>query len=343
LLRYLIPQVGALSLPIMRVSSRAIARLPAVAASIALGSVSLSGYSFGGGSSPSAAPVAAATAAQILSLSNDYPGVTVAHNVTYETADGVALKLDICLPANETGRPLASRPAIVSIHGGSWAFGSPSEPRWLHVCEWIASTRYVTVSVGYQLAPRYRYPDALHDIQHAVEWLRDASQVNRFHIDPSLIGVFGGSAGGNLAALVGTTGSGSTTRGDRVAAVAELSGPSNLTASGEELPDFYPYVLSYLGCRAFSDSPQAVKASPLFKVKRTDPPFFIGQSTDERIPVVQSSALARRLRSVGVQVTFVTVRGHNHSITMLDHELRRRISNFFHAQLVDNHSDGPMR
>jgi len=94
-------------------------------------------------------------------------------------------------------------------------------------------------------------------------------------------------------------------------------------------------VLSYLKCDTFTNCPQARDASPLYHVDKTDPSFFIGHSTDERIPLVQSTAFVKALRSAGVDVTFVTVKGHEHSIAMLDAAMRSRIAAFFHAKLVN--------
>jgi acetyl esterase len=262
-----------------------------------------------------------------------YPNIPVVQDVRYGTADGQALRLDVCLPQT-TGATLSPRPAIVSIHGGSWAHGDKASIDWRSVCQWLASEGYVTASVDYRLAPAHPYPAAIDDIETAVRWLRAPAQVSRFTIDPTLIGAFGGSAGGNLAALLGTSGTGSLHTGDRVAAVAELSGPANLTASGAELPDFQHYVLSYLGCATLTDCPDATKASPLYQVNSSDPPFFIGHSTEERIPIAQSDALVKRLRSAGVDTTFVTVSGRLHSIAMLDKAMRDRIAAFFQATLV---------
>jgi len=267
---------------------------------------------------------------------HDYPSTTVVKNLTYDTVDGTSEQLNICLPHQKAGATVPARPAIVVVHGGSWAHGDKDDPNWLDVCEWIAYSGFVAAEVNYGLAPVHTYPTAIHEIQHAVEWLRKPALDKRFSIDPTLIGAFGGSAGGNLASLLGTSGSGSTTTGDRVAAVAELSGPSNLTGSGAELTDFYPYVLSYLNCTKFDDCPHAVDASPLYNVDKTDPPFFIAHSLDERIPLVQSTAFVKKLRAAGVDVTFVTVKGHEHSIAMLDLKMRNRIAAYFRAKLVHN-------
>ena len=263
-----------------------------------------------------------------------YPEIPVVRNLQYGTAGGQALKLDVCLPKVEKGATIAPRPAIISIHGGSWARGDKANIDWRSVCQWLASEGYVTASVDYRLAPKHIYPAAIDDVRTAVRWLRAPAQVARFSIDPTLIGAFGGSAGANLAALLGTTGSGSLDSGDRVAAVAELSGPMNVTASGPELADFIPVERAYLGCRSLAACPHARTASPLFHVSASDPPFFVGHSTDERIPLAQAESFVTKLRATGIDVTFVTVKGQLHSIAMLDKGMRDRVAAFFHDKLV---------
>ena len=262
-----------------------------------------------------------------------YTDVRVLPNVRYGTAGGEALKLDVCLP--NSGRvSTTNRPAIVAIHGGSWTIGDKSERDWRTVCEWLASAGYVTVSVNYRLAPAFPYPAGLHDVEHAVEWLRAPQQVKRFAIDPTLIGAIGGSAGGNLAAMLGTSGSGSRSTGHRVAAVAEFSGPTNLTASGKEGSWFIPLEESYLGCHRLAKCPQALSASPASHIDKTDSPFFISHSTREMIPLVQATSFAKRLRDAGVEVTLVTVAGDQHSIITLDAAMRIRVLAFFATHLT---------
>ena len=269
-----------------------------------------------------------------------YPGIRVRANVTYATADGHALRLDVCLPRVGRAKRIAPRPTILVIHGGGWAAGDKSQPDWRNVCEWLASTGYVTASVDYRLAPAHVYPAGIRDVEHAVEWLRAPAQVTRFAIDPTLIGAFGGSAGGNLAALLGTTGSGSLTTGHRVAAVADFSGPTNLTVTGQEETYVVALVNTYLGCRTLAECPSAVPASPLYDVDQTDPPFFIANSTKELIPLSQATSFVNRLRASNVPVTFVTITGDEHSITTLDAAMRARVLDFFAHTLVHVPFDG---
>jgi acetyl esterase len=260
-----------------------------------------------------------------------YPNVKSVSNLSYGTA--AEQKLDVCLPADTAGAP---RPAIIGVHGGSWKGGDKANQSWIGICRWLASEGFVTASVNYRLVPAARFPAQLDDVRAAVRWLREPAQLERFGIDPNRIGAIGGSAGGNLVALLGTEGSGPWDTGSRVAAVAELSGPADLTTAGVATADFQAVQLTYLGCASYASCAAARAASPVYQVDATDPPFFIAHSLNEYIPLQQSQELAAALRSHGVDTTFVTKPGTLHAVAMLDDELRAEIAAFFHARLSDS-------
>lgn len=258
-----------------------------------------------------------------------YPDIPVEVDISYGAVDGVPLLLDACLPPDRD--PDADPvPGIIVIHGGSWREGRKDSVGWRSVCQWIAASGYPAFSIDYRLAPAHPFPAAFEDVQAAVAWLREEAE--RFGVDPERIGVFGGSAGGNLAALLGTSGSGPLDRGSRVAAVVELSGPIDLT--GVDLTDdFAPLQLEYLGCRDFDDCPAAEMASPGTFIDDGDPPFFVAHSTTEKIPIAQSEDFVAALRDAGVDVEYVVADGTLHSIALLDDELKDRILAFYSRTL----------
>lgn len=255
------------------------------------------------------------------------PDVEVIADLEYGAVDGVPLLLDACLPPDRapSAEPV---PGILVIHGGSWREGRKDSVGWRAVCTWLAAAGYPAFSVDYRLAPQHPFPAGFRDVQAAVQWLRDDAQATRFGIDPERIGVFGGSAGGNLAALLGTTGRGDLTVGSRVAAVAELSGPIDLTGVAVT-DDFAPLQLEYLNCATFQNCPQARTASPNLHVDPSDPPFFIAHSTVEKIPLAQSDRFVEELRDAGVSVDYLVADGTLHSIALLDDDLKARILAFY--------------
>ncbi|MGN6326676.1 alpha/beta hydrolase [Pseudolysinimonas sp.] len=262
------------------------------------------------------------------------PNVRVTRDVAYRSDAGIPQTLDVCTP------PTAARAkdpglfaAIVEVHGGSWARGDKADLGWRAICQWLASSGYVVFNLDYRFAPEHPFPAGFDDLRAAVEWIREPAQVTRWDLDPDRVGAFGGSAGGNLVSLLGTTGRGGWTTGSRVAAVVEMSGPADLTGRDVN-PDFVPDQLAYLHCTSEGDCPDARRASPVFQVDPTDPPFFITHSTDEtRIPIAQSEAFAARLRRAGGDTTFVVVQGRAHSIAAMSDDLKTRIAAFYRRTL----------
>ncbi|MCK8610678.1 alpha/beta hydrolase [Agromyces sp. C10] len=253
-------------------------------------------------------------------------------------ADGTLLTLDVCRPPADTVG--GSQPVVVSVHGGSWARGDKANADWRNVCLWLASEGFVAASVNYRLVPEARYPAQIDDVAAAVAWLREPAQVERFDLDPARIGVFGGSAGGHLAALLGMLGDGPLDTGSRVAAVAQLSGPVGLGAAELEADGASEWlrgiVGEFLGCEPAADDaacPQAIEASATAHVDPSDPPVLIGHAADEVVPVGQAERFAATLRASAVPVEVALVPGSAHSIGILDAPLRERVAAFLHTHL----------
>jgi acetyl esterase/lipase len=292
----------------------------------------------GAGAAP---PTPTPTAAALQAVTKD--GVRVIPNIEYGQAGGQKLLLDACLPLSATTSTSdkpdpAPRASIIMIHGGSWTRGDKADPVYRDVCLWLAKSGYPTFAVDYRMDPKFLYPAAFVDVRRAVAWIRNPVQVGRFNLDPTRIAAFGGSAGGNLASLLGTAQAGPLTEGTRVSAVVDLSGPADLTGADAK-PSFVPVQLAFLGCASESNCPAAREASPIFAVTRDDPPFFIANSTNELIPIEQSQRFADALRAAGVRTTFVRVTGGLHSVAMLGPELKERILSFYASTLGANPSE----
>lgn len=105
-------------------------------------------------------------------------------------ADGLALRLY---------RPRAGhRGTLVFAHGGGWVAGDLDNNDAL--CRALAlATGTQVLSVDYRLAPEHPFPAGLDDLERA---LRFAAAGAGGLVDPSLLGVAGHSAGGNLAAAL---------------------------------------------------------------------------------------------------------------------------------------------
>ncbi|MCZ6673772.1 MAG: alpha/beta hydrolase [Verrucomicrobia bacterium] len=108
------------------------------------------------------------------------------------------LTLDLYQPKQASG-PL---PAVIFIHGGGFYKGDPSS--YTAMAMDLAQNGYVTMNIFYRLSGEAPFPAAIQDCKAAVRWAR--ANANKYNIDPNRIGSVGGSAGGHLSGLLGTSG-----------------------------------------------------------------------------------------------------------------------------------------
>jgi acetyl esterase/lipase len=222
------------------------------------------------------------------------------------------LSLDLFLPRG--ARPRAT---VLWIHGGGWTSGSRTnveQARWL-VCE-----GYAVASIDYRLTGVAQFPAQIHDVKAAVRFLR--ARAEEFQLDPERFAAFGSSAGGHLAALLGTSGGEASLEdpaqghpgvSSRVQAVVDWYGPTDLPQMDGQLlappsmcaPGSATHGTAgsaesrLVGCavREPSCAARAAAASPLPRVDPSDPPFLIMHGDrDCVVPQQQSSALAAALR-----------------------------------------------
>lgn len=234
---------------------------------------------------------------------------------TYCTIGGVEDKMDVYLPSASMPRPL---PVAVHVHGGGWISGNRSTgTRFLEMKETLLARGYLVVSLDYRLGPAHKYPSQIQDVKCAIRHLR--SRASRYGLDPGRIGAWGGSAGGQLVALLGTAdgGAGFDDAGgflgvsSEVQAVIALSAITDFT-SPDELRDNYS--------RAFEtwpdpDSPEMIEASPITHVTPDDAPFFflVGDE-DELVLPEQSVRMNLLLQAAGVPSSLLRVLRADHDL-----------------------------
>jgi acetyl esterase len=227
--------------------------------------------------------------------------------VQYGEADGVPLLMDVYFPPGErTGI------GVIVIHGGRWMTGDRTETP----AEEIASQGHVAFSVDYRLAPEHPYPAAIEDLQTAVRFVRE--HAGEYGVDPAKIWAIGGSAGGHLAALLGTLGQGPTTEGARIAAVASWSGPMDLRILSGRSRGLETAATQFVGCTRADESACAAalgEASPVTHLDPSDPPLFIANGTAEPIPFDQAVIMARAAEEAGVEADIWTIEGNLHGFS----------------------------
>ncbi|MDQ3706416.1 MAG: alpha/beta hydrolase [Chloroflexota bacterium] len=235
-------------------------------------------------------------------------------NVTYCTAGGVALKLDLFLAKPSYQGP---RPLLVYVHGGGWTEGDKTWVDRIMSSGELALHGYTVASVNYRLAPLHPWPAQIEDVKCAIRFLRAHSQ--EYNIDPARIGVWGESAGGHLAAMLGLTGpedglegsGGYHEQSSRVQAVVDMFGPADLVAMGAETPQ--NRLMGYLLLGTTPTESRLRNASPVSYASPDDPPFLLMHGEkDDLVSFSHSTALRDSLHAAGVPVTLVSVRNGSH-------------------------------
>ncbi len=257
--------------------------------------------------------------------------VLVSEDVPTAMAPGAGMPVDVCRAEGAT----ELRPAVLAVHGGSWARGDKAHPHWRTICSWLAGEGFVGVSVNYRLAPEHPFPAGADDVAAAVAWAQSPA-AEAYGIDPDRTALLGGSAGGNLSALVAleaAAGAGRT-GAEPVDAVVTLSSPLDLTVGAVTSPTFEQSMLDYLDCAA-RDCERAAAASPQTLVAEGAPPFLVVHGMREQlIPVQQATAFIGALAGAGAPPERELIDSEAHSIGLLDDRLAARIADWLRGMLV---------
>ncbi len=250
-------------------------------------------------------------------------GFTAEYDVKYVPDGDDAQTLDIYYPADKSAKPM---PLLIWIHGGGWSGGSKAGMPYLGQL----SRGYVVASIEYRFSQKAVFPAQIQDCQAAIRFLR--ANADKYAIDPKLVGVGGGSAGGHLAALVGTSGGkdtfpkigGNDAQSDRVQCVCDIFGPTNFwtvikqaeadkdTVNIFKWNDGDPYS-KLIGGGLGEDRAKCDAVSPVHYVSKESPPFLILHGDrDTLVPYAQSEELAESLKKAGVECTLQRLPGAGH-------------------------------
>jgi len=236
----------------------------------------------------------------------------------YARVAGKSLRLDVYRP-KDAGGPL---PLVVWIHGGAWMTGSKDDPR---LALSLVPHGDVVASLNYRLSFETVFPAQVHDCKAAIRFLR--ANATKYSVDAYHLGVWGSSAGGHLAALVGTSGGvealegnvgGNLDSSSRLQCVVDYFGPTDLLAyrgqkTWVKLDAPNSFLVRFVGGPVDEKNPLVPLANPIAYVSKDTPPFFIAHGDkDDTVPLNQSELLVEALRKAGGTVTFEFVKGTSH-------------------------------
>jgi len=202
-------------------------------------------------------------------------------------------------------------PAVLCIHGGGWHGGNRDQFR-PHAQDLVARG-FVAVTPTYRLSDKAAWPAQLLDVQQAVRWVR--ANAKRFGVDPTRLGAVGSSAGGHLAACLGTReDADAVARGEpssRVQCVVDLHGI-------HDLPEMQGHKTEELCRRLCGGSLEQrteawVDASPVhFVGPETAATFLVHDPHDPTVPYEQSALMATALVNAARPLSFLPTPGSGH-------------------------------
>ena len=241
-------------------------------------------------------------------------GVEVVSDIEYLETEHGPLKLDLYRPADIRGK----LPVIVFVHGGGWKGGDKKSG--LKNAAWLVPEGFALASINYRLVDVAAWPNQINDCYAAVRWVRRNAET--YHLDSERIVSWGTSAGGHLAALMGTRPCPENElTSSRVRAVIDWFGPSdlltmppNVVTESRTLEQVSQSNGAKLLRATVMTVPELAKdASALHNVSADDPPTLIMHGDqDTGVPLDQSLRFAQALENAGVPVQLEVVKGAGH-------------------------------
>lgn len=273
-------------------------------------------------------------------LRAEEPSYSRQEDVIYGRKFGTALTMDVFRPKkNANGAAI-----IVAVSGGWFSDHQNIRPAFF---EEYLKRGYTVFAVVHGSQPRFTIPEAVEDMQRAVRYIR--AHARDYHIDPERIGVTGGSAGGHLSLMLGTTGKDGNDKASnpvdrvssRVQAVACFFPPTDFlnygakgkVALGEDTLaafkapfDFLEFDLIYRRFNRVLDEGRRRQIgkmiSPVYHVSKGSAPALIMHGdADKLVPIQQAEIIIARYKEIGVPAKLVVKKGEAHGWRNLDKDI----------------------
>jgi acetyl esterase/lipase len=246
------------------------------------------------------------------------PNIVQRFDVPYSTVENAFGRRDLRSDLFYPKKIKTKLPGVVLVHGGGWRSGDKSMNTPL--AQQLALSGYFVMSVEYQLSLEAKYPAAVYDLKTAVRWLR--SNAKEFQLDENFIAIIGGSAGGQLASLIGATNDnpkfegnqGHTEFSSQVQAVVDLDGLLDFTDPDNMAVKRTAQSADVFWLEGHYDSiPDKWRdASPLYQVTAKSPPFLFINSSQTRFHAGYKGMVAQ-LRSMNIKAEVIELKDTPHS------------------------------
>jgi dipeptidyl aminopeptidase/acylaminoacyl peptidase len=226
-------------------------------------------------------------------IPSDFPkSLVTPKQVTFKSPDGVTVYGQLFEKEGAKGK----KPAVLFVHGGpqrqmllGWHYGDYYSNTYA-INQYLAEAGFVVLAVNFRLGIGYGYEfhkpartywqgaEEYLDVKAAGEFLQKLPQV-----EPSRIGIYGGSYGGYLTALALGKDSDLFKVGVDIHGVHDLSGRFEMPEGYEKAPDYEEAVKT-----AWYSSPLA------YLDQWTSPVLFIHGDDDRNVQVAHTADIIRR-------------------------------------------------
>lgn len=259
--------------------------------------------------------------------------LVIPETVQFAARDGVTLHGLLYRPENL--EPSVRPPLMLKVHGGP---SGQARPRFDGVIQYLVGRGYAVFDFNFRGSTGYGKtfarldngrlrPDAVHDIEEAVQWLSESASV-----DPTRMAIMGGSYGGYLT-----------------------------NAAVGEYPGMFKAAVSFVGVsdwvRALEEASPALKASdrieygdindpddraffaeisPIAKAHLVRTPMVVVHgANDPRDPVTESDNLVTAVRAEEVEVRYLRFADEGHGLRKLGNRITayREIADFLDEKL----------
>jgi len=235
-------------------------------------------------------------------------------DVVYGHKDGLAMTFDVVKPkANANGA------AVIFMASGGWVSNyRPPQPAATQFKD-LRAKGFTLIAVRHGSSPKYLIPEIVSDVRRAVRFIR--YNAKQWGVDPNRLGVFGGSAGGHLALVIGTASDDGDPNAkedfmkesDRVASVVAYFPPVDLRPLARGLnPPPTGGTLDRFPALNF-EKEKAADYSPIVHVSPDDPPtLLIHGDKDSLVPVNNSKVIYEAFQKNNVKTQLIIIEGADH-------------------------------
>jgi acetyl esterase len=113
-------------------------------------------------------------------------------DIEYQRIDGEPLLARLYRP-----RGSGPFPAVVGVHGGAWTSGDRTNNAVIDQA--LAAVGVVVLALDFRIAPRWRYPASVADVNFGIRWLK--AHATQFDTRADWVGAVGSSSGGQQMLL----------------------------------------------------------------------------------------------------------------------------------------------